>query len=300
MTRHEIGALVASGFDQNHYLASYPDVRTAGLAPLDHYLSSGWREGRFPSAHFAACASLFDLAGLRALGVDPFALFLLVRATSAPLLDAESAAARDADPLACTRIQGQLRYAATLMGAVDWSGCAVETLHDSPYRGLATRLRLALKAFVGRPLVLLPDRNWPGAAAIAQALDQRHVAFVHFGEPASQDRWRGSLSNLAGLPPVQDDDAVAIAIHLLVDVLRGVVPPVIIDLGSRALRTALLQRPAAPAWHGIRIVAFVDAADDLPSLDGIDAITRVDRNDARAPVDPVACVREQLREIALP
>lgn len=41
-----------AGFDPAWYLRAYPDVAAAGLDPLRHYLQSGWREGRSPSADF--------------------------------------------------------------------------------------------------------------------------------------------------------------------------------------------------------------------------------------------------------
>lgn len=39
-------------FDADFYLAKYPDVAAAGLDPLEHYSSHGWREGRNPSPSF--------------------------------------------------------------------------------------------------------------------------------------------------------------------------------------------------------------------------------------------------------
>ena len=39
-------------FDASYYLDANPDVRTAELDPMQHYLSFGWREGRAPNAEF--------------------------------------------------------------------------------------------------------------------------------------------------------------------------------------------------------------------------------------------------------
>ena len=39
-------------FDPAHYLDRNPDVAAAGIPPLDHYLSFGWREQRPPNSHF--------------------------------------------------------------------------------------------------------------------------------------------------------------------------------------------------------------------------------------------------------
>jgi len=44
------GARTRGGqFDGAHYLARNPDVRAAGVDPLDHYLRYGWAEGRDPN-----------------------------------------------------------------------------------------------------------------------------------------------------------------------------------------------------------------------------------------------------------
>ncbi|MFT8720575.1 hypothetical protein [Acetobacter sp.] len=53
-------------FDSAWYLEHYPDVAEAGVDPVIHYRSSGFREGRQPNAHFNAKAYLEanpDLAG---------------------------------------------------------------------------------------------------------------------------------------------------------------------------------------------------------------------------------------------
>ncbi|WP_127103866.1 hypothetical protein [Pararhodobacter zhoushanensis] len=40
-------------FDEAFYLSTYPDVRAAGLDPIEHYLDTGWQENRDPSAEFS-------------------------------------------------------------------------------------------------------------------------------------------------------------------------------------------------------------------------------------------------------
>jgi len=39
-------------FDPEYYLTAYPDIRKAGVDPLDHFIRTGWKEGRNPSAAF--------------------------------------------------------------------------------------------------------------------------------------------------------------------------------------------------------------------------------------------------------
>ena len=45
-------------FDKKWYLKTYPDVARAGVNPLQHYLTHGWREGRNPSPRFDGNAYL--------------------------------------------------------------------------------------------------------------------------------------------------------------------------------------------------------------------------------------------------
>src|SRR5262249_55216767 len=53
-------------FDPQFYLATYPDVRVAGISPLLHFLTHGVHEGRSP------CAELHPLGDLAAAkGMTP-------------------------------------------------------------------------------------------------------------------------------------------------------------------------------------------------------------------------------------
>ncbi len=40
-------------FDEKYYLRQYPDVSNAGIDPIWHYVTNGWKEGRDPSATFS-------------------------------------------------------------------------------------------------------------------------------------------------------------------------------------------------------------------------------------------------------
>ena len=46
------------GVDRTWYLQTYPDIATARLDPVEHYLRSGWREGRDPRSDFSTCGYL--------------------------------------------------------------------------------------------------------------------------------------------------------------------------------------------------------------------------------------------------
>ncbi len=50
--RAEMDTRLAALFAAAYYLAANPDVAAAGVDPLDHYMGTGWREGRNPSAAF--------------------------------------------------------------------------------------------------------------------------------------------------------------------------------------------------------------------------------------------------------
>lgn len=50
--RHVIAEAGSNLFDGEYYLDRNPDVRCAGMPPLEHYLRYGWREGRAPNPRF--------------------------------------------------------------------------------------------------------------------------------------------------------------------------------------------------------------------------------------------------------
>jgi serralysin len=72
------GALgvVPGFFDYSGYLSANPDVRAAGLDPYAHYVTSGWREGRDPSARFDTSLYLKDNPDVAAAGINPLQHYL--------------------------------------------------------------------------------------------------------------------------------------------------------------------------------------------------------------------------------
>jgi len=68
--------LVAAHFDAAYYLASNPDVASAGGDPLSHFLAHGWREGRDPHARFSVQGYLDNNPDVAAAGVNPFVHYL--------------------------------------------------------------------------------------------------------------------------------------------------------------------------------------------------------------------------------
>jgi len=87
-------------FDPDFYLAKYPDVRAAGIDPLQHYVTNGAAEGRKPHRLFDPAYYLRQRPEARAAGVDPLLDFLEGGARTAnphPLFDCAGNAAALAD-----------------------------------------------------------------------------------------------------------------------------------------------------------------------------------------------------------
>jgi hypothetical protein len=70
-------SLLNSGlFDGSHYLQAYPDVRTSGMHPLDHFMLYGWREGRDPNAVFKVTWYLSNNPDVARTGINPLLHYL--------------------------------------------------------------------------------------------------------------------------------------------------------------------------------------------------------------------------------
>lgn len=63
---------IAAEFDAKYYLTAYPDVAAAGMDPLQHFVTTGWREGRNPNARFSTDDYLEANPDVGAAGVNPF------------------------------------------------------------------------------------------------------------------------------------------------------------------------------------------------------------------------------------
>jgi hypothetical protein len=74
--RHRERTLAATEFDAAYYLAVNGDVAETGVDPLDHFLASGWREGRDPNAAFSVKDYLENYPDIAAADVNPFVHFL--------------------------------------------------------------------------------------------------------------------------------------------------------------------------------------------------------------------------------
>jgi hypothetical protein len=69
-------AAVADEFDAAFYLARNPDVASAGMDPLEHFLRTGWLEDRDPNARFSVRDYLEANPDVAAANLNPFAHYL--------------------------------------------------------------------------------------------------------------------------------------------------------------------------------------------------------------------------------
>lgn len=68
--------LLQSGlFDEEWYLAQYPEVREMG-SPVGHYLTAGWKEGKNPSPRFHTWKYLYAYPDVRQSGMNPLVHYL--------------------------------------------------------------------------------------------------------------------------------------------------------------------------------------------------------------------------------
>lgn len=72
----EVYRVVSTAVDAAFYRTVYPDVDRAGLDPVRHYLSAGWREGRDPAPWFSSSAYLDAYADVRRARVEPLFHYL--------------------------------------------------------------------------------------------------------------------------------------------------------------------------------------------------------------------------------
>jgi hypothetical protein len=70
-------AAVGREFDADFYLRANPDVAEAGLDPLEHFLSSGWQEGRDPNSAFSVSDYLEANPDIAAARVNPFVHYVV-------------------------------------------------------------------------------------------------------------------------------------------------------------------------------------------------------------------------------
>ncbi|MBW8891055.1 MAG: hypothetical protein JF617_02390 [Burkholderiales bacterium] len=81
MTYEEI-RILHQAVDPAFYRSRYPDIAEAGVDPIEHYATQGWREGRDPNAWFSTNSYLDQHPELREAGVNPLLSFLAAVASA--------------------------------------------------------------------------------------------------------------------------------------------------------------------------------------------------------------------------
>lgn len=77
LEQREAMELLEPHFDHKFYLASNRDVADAGVDPLVHYITSGWKEGRMPTPAFSPTFYLDTQPDVAAANVEPFWHYLI-------------------------------------------------------------------------------------------------------------------------------------------------------------------------------------------------------------------------------
>lgn len=75
--RHSEYTVCATEFSERYYLLTNPDVAAAGVSPLEHFLTTGWREGRDPNYQFSVRDYLERYDDVRAAEINPFWHYLV-------------------------------------------------------------------------------------------------------------------------------------------------------------------------------------------------------------------------------
>ncbi|RAI43870.1 polysaccharide pyruvyl transferase family protein [Rhodoplanes roseus] len=99
--RRERWIVAQSGlFDPTWYLSNYPDVATAGVDPVEHYLTAGAAEGRDPGPSFSTSKYLSLRPEVAAAGLNPLLHFIAARRGGDAAFDMEEIRPGPPDDLA--------------------------------------------------------------------------------------------------------------------------------------------------------------------------------------------------------
>lgn len=88
--------IISHEFDRDYYVDAYPDIDPAGVDPLDHFCTFGWREGRNPCDWFSTTYYLDIHKDVARTGTNPFVHYLSSgRAEGRQIASADAAKGRD-------------------------------------------------------------------------------------------------------------------------------------------------------------------------------------------------------------
>lgn len=72
----QASAPLREAFDAEYYCRLYPDIKEAGVDPFEHYIGTGWREGRNPNSWFDTSYYLKRYKDISEAGIEPFAHYI--------------------------------------------------------------------------------------------------------------------------------------------------------------------------------------------------------------------------------
>jgi len=69
-------APLREAFDAEYYFHLYPDIKEAGVDPFEHYIGTGWREGRNPNSWFDPSYYLKKYSDIKDAGIEPLTHYI--------------------------------------------------------------------------------------------------------------------------------------------------------------------------------------------------------------------------------
>ncbi|RAK57869.1 hypothetical protein [Phenylobacterium deserti] len=221
-------ALVATEFNADFYNTAYPDVAAAGFEPLNHFLVTGWLEGRDPNPRFSVRDYLETYPDIGLARINPFVHYLRTGRAEGRmprnqlgfrfeiLSHGKPVAERIAEAQAASE-EFAARPVEDLASGLASSRTGLKDLHltfsHDDYTANLGGLQLCLQredarvAELGRDhLHLYPARHWPvlrtlEAAPLGVLLNGQHLGFFSvddivgaFGAAADESRGARSLA----------------------------------------------------------------------------------------------------------
>jgi glycosyltransferase involved in cell wall biosynthesis len=247
--------LVAPAFDQDYYLARYPDVAEAEIDPLLHFLAMGWLQGRDPSAAFSTRYYLRHNPDIRGGRMNPFVHYLQngknekwrksADVQSADVLERfESNADLIAKVAAATELDPMVALPTTQRAVTSPTNNAQELAR------VAKELRTHFAGKSYKYVILVPHIRMSGAArvasifaaALAQVRDIKDILVLTTDSSEAEYRdWFAHEIELLDLSEYLLGQSEADRHALLVDVLRGVECKTVININSRLMWDALTK-----------------------------------------------------------
>lgn len=244
--------LAREHFDERYYRATYPEVAQQRLAPLYHYLTVGWREGKNPNAAFSTRLYRLNHRDIRESRMHPFIHYLRYgryekhRSVSAPR--DEFVLERFEAPKLTAAVARALSIEPMVGLPAEPRRIVLPHVASGRLAAVARRLRVELAGRRPTDIVFVPHLRGCRAARVAAALctalaalkGPQHVLLVHtdsaHADAPSDISPDVHQLNLAELTQMLTADHALIAVH---DLIRGTGAKRIYAVESDLLASAL-------------------------------------------------------------